>query len=35
MSTESDFEFIMTKVLGQKKDSPLFVAFAGGGINDV
>jgi hypothetical protein len=34
MSTESDFEFIMTTALGQKKDSPLFAAFANSGITD-
>ena len=35
MSTESDFEFVMINVLGQKKDSPLSIAFANGGITDV
>jgi hypothetical protein len=35
MSTDTDFEFVMSTVLGQKKDSPLSLAFINGGITDV
>jgi hypothetical protein len=35
MSSDADFQFIMGTILGQKKDSPLFLALAKAGIEDV
>jgi hypothetical protein len=35
MASETDFQFIMGTVLGQKQDSPIFKALEKAGITDI